>query len=206
MTIITADTRAIYYEAHGAETVNGVTPVSASTGISEALTAVSSDNENAFLGMVDAANLAPLPSAGALLGAGDLYADGDRAVMVRKSHARTEHAVDDLVPTLFLVHRENVDGVEWVAGESVVIGTIRIYDGVTYRALQSHVTQSDWTPPNVPALWEQYTEPTDEWQAGVSYAIGDIVTYDGTEYECIQAHTSQVGWEPPNVPALWSAL
>jgi hypothetical protein len=55
---------------------------------------------------------------------------------------------------------------EWVAGESVSVGTRRTYDGVTYECLQAHVTQSDWVPPAVPALWRVYEEPQepgDEW-------------------------------------------
>jgi hypothetical protein len=63
------------------------------------------------------------------------------------------------VPTLFLVHRPDTDGIAWVAGEPVTIGTIRIYEGVEYVCIQPHVTQSDYTPPTTPALWEVYEEP-----------------------------------------------
>ena len=151
----------------------------------------------------------PLPPVGTPLEAGAIYQHGGQAVIVRQSHNRTEHEPAD-VPALFMVHREDAgQGVEWIAGEQVYVGTERTYEGSTYRCLQAHVTQSDWTPDATPALWAvvaEEPEPTDEWQVGVSYAIGDVVTYKGIQYECRQAHTSQAGWEPPRVLALWLPL
>ena len=44
------------------------------------------------------------------------------------------------------------------AGEQVYKGTQRTFDSVLYEAIQEHVTQSDWTPPAVPALWEVVEE------------------------------------------------
>jgi hypothetical protein len=206
VTRITTSGRSKRYAITDADTLVASGELQDGDYLATPLTVVADEDDNAFLAAVPVDALDPLPAAGTELESGDLYADAGRAVMVRQPHMRTEHAVDDLVPTLFLVYRDNVDGIEWVAGESVTVGTIRTYDGTAYRALQAHVTQGDWTPPSVPSLWEQYTEPTSEWQSGVSYSIGDAVLYDGTEYECIQAHTSQVGWEPPNVPALWSLV
>lgn len=42
----------------------------------------------------------------------------------------------------------------WKAGEAVVVGDRRYYNGNWYTCLQSHTTQADWTPDVVPALWE----------------------------------------------------
>jgi hypothetical protein len=166
MTQILPTDRAVMYivaDAPDAEPVHGTTAVGDATGVSVGLTVVQNEDENEFLGTVPADALEPLPGAGTWLEAGDLYADRGRAVMVRQNHVRTERAVDDLVPTLFLVWRENADSVlEWVAGESVVIGALRIYDGTTYRCKQAHVTQ--YTPDITPALWEEYQEPpTGDW-------------------------------------------
>jgi hypothetical protein len=173
--------------------------------LATSLDVVVSDNDNEFLDLIPVDAIEPLPGQGVRLEAGELYEESGRVVMVRQSHIRTEHAVDDLVPTLFLVHRDSVDGVEWVAGERVIVGDRRVYNGTEYECIQGHVTQEDWDPPSVPALWSVVSEPpTNEWQSGVSYDIGDLVTYDGTEYQCIQAHTSQVGWEPNTTPALWA--
>jgi hypothetical protein len=143
-----------------------------------------------------------LPDSG-WLEAGSVYQHGNGAVIVRQSHSRTHYAPAE-TPNLFIVYRPDAAGVlEWVVGESVLVGTQRTYGGVTYAALQAHVTQSDWTPPATPALWSVVVAPSPNWTAGVAYKIGDIVTYNGALYECRQSHTAQVGWEPPNVLALW---
>lgn len=41
----------------------------------------------------------------------------------------------------------------WAPGQSVSIGDLRTYNGVTYSCIQAHTTQAGWTPPAVPALW-----------------------------------------------------
>jgi hypothetical protein len=147
----------------------------------------------------------PLPEGG-WLEAGAIYQYGDGAVIVRQAHNRTEHAPED-VPALFMVYRADADAaLPWVAGESVSVGTIRTYEGSTYRCIQPHVTQADWTPPATPSLWAVVVEQQPgiaEWTAGILYAVGEHVLYQGGEYVCLQAHTSQVGWTPAAVPALW---
>jgi hypothetical protein len=110
---------------------------------------------------------------------------------------------------LFVVYREDAgDVLEWVAGEHVAVGTRRVYDGVLYQCLQAHVTQSDWIPAVVPALWQVVPEEpvAGEWAPWTAYTIGERVTYQGVEYECRQSHTSQPGWQPPAVLALWLPL
>ncbi len=148
-----------------------------------------------------------LPDSG-WLEAGAIYAYSGEAVMVRQAHNRTEHAPAD-VPALFMVYRPDAPGtLEWIAGEQVQVGTVRTYEGVTYSALQAHVTEATWTPPATPALWAVVaTEPeeptTSAWAVGVAYAVGDVVTYAGVTYTCRQAHTSIASWTPPAVLALW---
>lgn len=44
-------------------------------------------------------------------------------------------------------------GIEWTAGEAVVAGDVRTYQGTAYVCLQGHTTLVGWEPPNVPALW-----------------------------------------------------
>jgi len=149
----------------------------------------------------------PLPDSG-WLDAGAVYQYGDGAVIVRQSHQRTEHEPED-VPALFMVWREDAASVlEWIAGEQVTVGTRRMYEGVEYECLQSHVTQTAWAPPATPSLWAVVVaepEPDDEWAVGVSYKVGDVVTYQGREYRCLQAHTSIATWTPL-VQSLWQAL
>ena len=41
----------------------------------------------------------------------------------------------------------------WVAGEAVIVGDKRYYNGVWYACVQGHTTQAGWEPDAVPALW-----------------------------------------------------
>ena len=192
---------------------HGTTRVGDATTIGQTLAVVSGEDENEFIGGVPVDVWPPLPDSG-WLGAGDIYQWSEQAVMVRQSHNRTIYDPPD-TPALFLVYRPDAgDVLDWVAGEQVYVGTRRMYDGTEYEAIQAHVTQSDWTPPQVLGVLWSVVVSTPEWQAGVAYTgdntagagNGDVVTYNGSEYRCWQSHTSQIGWEPPNVPALWIAL
>ena len=214
MTTILPTDRPIRYCVTGAgDPITGETPVGNLTGVNGALSVIADADENAFVAALPAASFPELPPAG-WLDAGDIYQYEGAAVIVRQSHNRTIYAPAE-TPALFIVYREAADTVlNWVAGEQVQVGTRRSYDGVTYECVQSHVTQSDWTPPAVPALWrvvvdepEEPEEPTvAAWAAYTAYEIGDVVTYNGISYSCRQSHTSLPGWEPDRVPALWLRL
>jgi len=215
MTTILPTDRAIYYCATGAgDLIIGTTQPGELTGVNPALDVISAESEAEFVHALPTEAFDALPDAGTWLEADMIYSYDGGCVMVRQSHIRTEHDPAD-VPNLFVVWREDADEVlDWVAGESVVVGTRRTYDGDTYTCLQAHVTQADWTPDAVPALWALVTPPTAEWAVGVAYTgdntvgagNGDVVTYLGSEYRCLQSHTSLAGWTPIAVPALWLAL
>ena len=161
----------------------------------------------AYVNKLPAAKFPPLPDSG-WLEQGAIYAYGGVCVMVRQPHNRTIYPPDQ-TPALFVVYRPGEGVLDWIAGEPVEIGIHRMYGGTEYVCLQKHVTQSDWTPPAVPALWRVYTPtPPSEspWAYPIAYKIGDIVTYTGNRYQCLQAHTSQAGWTPSIVPALWKKL
>jgi len=146
----------------------------------------------------------PLPEQGEQVNTG-IYAYNGKLVICRQNHVRTEHAVED-IPALFSFYRENAEGMKWIESEPVKVGDTRMYKGKTYTAIQSHTTQSDWTPEIATTLWELIDEGTpesDAWRVGESVNIGDIRTYKGNTYSCRQAHTTQAGWTPPVVPALW---
>jgi len=220
MTTLTATTQPIRYTVTGtldSESVHieDVTPQGNLTGVNPALTAVSGDSEAAYLAALTTADVAfdPLPDSG-WLEINRVYDYNGTLVMVRQSHYRTIYAPEE-TPALFVVYRPDAaDVLDWIAGESVTVGMRRVYDSVIYECIQSHVTQSDWTPPAVPALWrvvadepEEPEEPTvPAWAVGVAYKVGDLVTYNGISYSCRQAHTSLPSWEPPNVLALWLPL
>ena len=136
------------------------------------------------------------------------YQHGGVVVIARQAHPRTEHE-PSTVPALFLVWRADAgDALPWIAQEQVYVGTVRVYEGVTYRCVQAHQTQTDWTPDATPTLWAVVVEEptTDEWAVGVAYSVGDEVTYGGVLYRCRQAHTSIATWTPPAVLALWLPL
>ena len=213
-TIVPVDQPAHWLVDDG-EIQHGNTAVGDLTGVQIGLPVVVAEGEQAFMEAVnDAPGFAapPLPERGTWLEAGEVYSYGDDLLMVRQSHNRTEHDPAD-VPALFLVYRPDGDEtLAWVAGEQVQVGTLRTYGDETYRCLQAHVTQEDWTPPAVPALWavvEVVEDPPpgpQPWAVGVAYSVSDEVTYSGATYRCLQAHTSQAGWTPAAVPALWQVI
>lgn len=202
MTIIRPQQQPAYWLVNDGEHT-GMTLTTELTGVSNGLPVVYGEGEQNYLNAVAASDYTPpaLPDSG-WLELGAVYTWNAQIVMVRQAHERTIYPPDQ-TPALFLFQG---DGVNWIVGEQVYIGTRRDYEGVTYECIQAHVTQADWTPPAVPALWRVYVPtppPGEEWQPYTAYVIGDEVTYNGILYRCRQAHTSLPGWEPPNVPALW---
>lgn len=201
MTELLPTDQPIFWQIAG--TAAGMTRIGELTGVSENLVVVYGEGEQEYMNAVANSDIAPpqLPNSGHLE-TGEIYTWNNQIVMVRQSHERTVYSPDQ-TPALFLIYRLDGLGIDWIAGEQVYVGTERTFDGILYRALQAHVTQADWTPPTVPALWRIVTQPTNEWQPNTFYTIGDEVTYAGILYQCRQSHTSIVGWEPPNVLALW---
>ena len=135
-----------------------------------------------------------------------LYMSSEGLVKCRQTHQRTIYKPSE-TPALFSFFRENSDTLQWIPNEEVKAGWKRIYNGVIYICLQSHMTLESWTPPNtLGVLWQTQAPQTSEWTAGVAYKVGDKVTYNGSTYECLQAHTSISTWYPSAVPALWKKL
>jgi len=192
MPTIRPSDRPILYTVLAEEPISDVTRVGDLTGVNEALSVVADADENAYLGALapHADAFPPLPGAGTPLEAGALYQHGAGVVVVRQDHTRTEHE-PSTVPALFLVWRADAgDVLPWIAQEQVYVGTLRTYEGVTYRCVQAHQTQTDWTPDATPALWavvvEEPTEPQPWVQptgAHDAYNTGDRVTYGGFTWE-----------------------
>ncbi len=42
----------------------------------------------------------------------------------------------------------------WAAWTAYSIGQLVTYNGATYKCIQAHTSQADWTPPATPALWQ----------------------------------------------------
>lgn len=165
----------------------------------------SSSNIYAYdnLSEIDTSNIPELPNTGELI-EGDIYLWQGIIIMVRQSHYRTIYNPDQ-TPALFSFYRTNSDTLQWIEGEKIEVGWIRIYIDVSYVCIQAHMTVYGQTPDVVPALWNVIQNGF-EWQVGVAYSINDEVTYNGNTYKCLQSHTSIITWIPPNVPALWQLI
>jgi hypothetical protein len=94
----------------------------------------------------------------------------------------------------------------WKTGVSYQVGNVITHNNINYRVRQAHTSQSDWSPPVVPALWARVNNNDGSWQPQIIYAVGDRVLHDGRLFRTIQQHQAQPGWEPPNTPALWDEL
>lgn len=71
----------------------------------------------------------------------------------------------------------------WVEGISYDVGAIRQYEGVLYRCVQAHTSQSDLVPDKAPSLWVKIGDPTVEypqWSQPIgahdAYNAGDKVS------------------------------
>jgi len=94
----------------------------------------------------------------------------------------------------------------WTAGETVEAGTYRTYGEELYSCIQGHTTQSDWTPPVVPALWRHWPKaaPGADYPPWVqplgahdAYKIGDRVTHKDKNWECVAGDAAGNNvWEP----------
>lgn len=206
MPLLIATDKPLYWSAQAGINIytSDVAEIGGKIGIPPTHTAISDVDSNAYLGKVAGigGTYQPLPESGEWCEANKIYKYLTGYVICRQSHSRTTHVPAD-IPALFIVYRAGTGVLDWVAGEQVLVGTHRIYATIEYVCLQAHVTQADWTPPAVPALWVRYVAPSLEWNFPVTYKVNDIVTYLGLTYKCLQAHTSQAAWTPVAVPALW---
>lgn len=110
----------------------------------------------------------------------------------------------------------------WNPTGSYVAGDVVTYNGVTYRAVQSHtgvgdpnwitapslwaVVESAGTPAPAPAPVPAPQPNVGEWDSRATYAAGARVTFGGAAYEAVQAHT---GVGDPNwiyAPSLWKRI
>lgn len=155
------------------------------------------------------AGIKDLPAVGQTVYKDSLYLSENGVIKCRQTHARTIYPPSQ-TPALFSFFRENSDTLQWIPNEEVLVGWKRIYNGVTYLCLQSHMTLETWTPPNTPALWQAqggggqtcpaWIQPTGAHDA---YNIGDCVIYLGKCYESlINANV----WSPTVYPQGWREI
>lgn len=71
----------------------------------------------------------------------------------------------------------------WAADTAYTLGIRVRYGDTLYRCEQAHTSQSDWIPPDTPALWTEVAKPGEipVWKqptgAQDAYRIGDKVHY-----------------------------
>lgn len=100
---------------------------------------------------------------------------------------------------------------QW-SGEGVqYVPDMRVrYDGVLYKVLQTHTSQSAWTPTAAPSLFAKVLIPDPDvipdWEQPDStnaYSIGDKVRFDGKVYESL---INGNVWSPADYPAGWKEV
>lgn len=77
----------------------------------------------------------------------------------------------------------------WAVGKTYAVNDRAQYNGILYKCIQAHTSQSDWMPDATPALWktvsvDEYPEWVQPTGAHDAYNIGDKVTYNGQHYVC----------------------
>ena len=91
----------------------------------------------------------------------------------------------------------NGDGIEYKVDERVS------YNGILFKCLQAHTSQTTWMPDVSPSLWVRVDNPAEEWPEWIqplgatdAYALGAKVSHNGKHW------TSDVDnnvWEPPTM-------
>lgn len=96
-------------------------------------------------------------------------------VIILRDSATDEQALQ--VPNLYP---------SWKDGVAYKTGTRLFFNGVLYKILQDHTSQSDWLPDITPSLYTKILIPDEtvipEWEQPSStnpYASGDKVTHNG---------------------------
>lgn len=103
-----------------------------------------------------------------------------------------------LAVTAIKEEAEESPPVLWDGGIPVEKGQTVIYNDIEYEVIQPHITQINWTPNIVGALYKKKTQPGAGWKppthAEDAYNIGATVTHDGLLYESlITANTTVPG-------------
>ena len=93
----------------------------------------------------------------------------------------------------------------WIEGIPVVKDDRYRYGDKLYKCVQSHTTQSDWTPEKTPALWTEVS--VDEWPeipenipAENPWMKGQKGTWKGEHYIC---QIDNCVWNPEQYAQAW---
>ena len=99
---------------------------------------------------------------------------------------------------------------EWQIGVNYSLGQYVRYNGVLYKVVNAHSSQSDWTPDISPSLFAVVLTSPDgtpqEWVQPDStnpYMKGDKVIFEGVVYESLIDNNI---WSPAAYPAGWQII
>jgi hypothetical protein len=133
------------------------------------------------------------PETGTEVKKNELYNYNGEIVQVVQDHKITHYNPHD-VPNLFSFYRPNSDDLLWMPNEQVVVGWVRVFAGISYECIQTHMTLASWQPPNVlGVLWVEMSTASDcdDAKAWVStdhwttYKLGDLRVNAGKLWEVI---------------------
>ena len=94
----------------------------------------------------------------------------------------------------------------WAPQVFYPLGSRVTFDGFEYEVRQAHTSQSDWPPPETPALWAMPATPGELglWIPQKMYLAGDVVTHLGVLYRALSEHVSEESAPPPAAPGVWA--
>lgn len=100
---------------------------------------------------------------------------------------------------------------DWEVGVKYEVGTYIRYEGVLYKVITAHTSQSDWTPTSASSLFAKVLiDPTgetiNEWvqpDSTNAYMKGDKVIFNGKTYESVIDNNV---WSPSAYPAGWKEI
>lgn len=86
-----------------------------------------------------------------------------------------------------------------------------LYDGILYKVITAHTSQTEWTPVNAPSLFAKVINETidgniPEWEQPDStnpYMKGDKILYNGKIYQSL---IDDNVWSPTEYPSGWSEV
>ncbi len=123
--------------------------------------------------------------------------------MIEKASASLDDTDALDVPALFPA---------WASGKAYTIDDRVRYGEKLYKCVQAHTSQSDWTPPAVPALWTEVAKPGEipVWKqptgAQDAYMTGDKVWYPAENTTVYESTIDNNVWSPTDYPQGWKVV
>ena len=100
----------------------------------------------------------------------------------------------------------------WEAGKAYTQNDRVLYDGKLYKVIQSHTSQTDWTPDKTPALFTEVAKPGEipVWKqptgAQDAYNTGDKVHYPDADSAVYESLIDANVWSPADYPQGWKLV